>query len=1230
MITPNIVCELRLLLTIAFCWTSSPLISQDQPIQNQQAENLPEAEFRILHADDFQGEISPTITVTQGVMIKEGTVSLPGKSRLTHRFNKQSQAIFDFNFGDRPFERETRFGIRLSNQASTGFQLAFSNIGEDDPHHFSVNLLQFTEEGGETDEKPIKKATLRIERSSRVKLAYSFGLLTLSVDKQRQLIGYYKHPTNAIDSLALVAEQNPIHIDSFQHWIDAAEAPDLSPEQVAQLAEADQQNKQLMEYYRGGKFSQAAQCGEAVLKIRRKVLGATHRDYAASLNNLAALYYNMGEYEKTSPLFLESAEIRKAKLGRLHPEYAQSLNNSAALKNMLGDYTGAIKLFGEASAIWKQVLGSQHYEYATSLHNLARCYSEIGQYATAENLYQESLQIVKDNYGDDHPEFATSLNNLALLYELMGDFERAEPLYQQCKEIRSAALGEQHPAYANVLNNLGTLYRDQGKYALARTFLTESLEAHRAAYGNNHTIVATSLNNLALLHQKRKEVESAKKLYAEASKIVKEKLGSEHPRYADILINQGNLNEMEGLTQEAEEDFLAALRIREKVFGGQHPDYAATLLRLATFYSDTGKYNQAKDYSRDSILLQRRQLDRNAIAQSARQQLANQRQLRPYLDFRLTDAVEGRIDPAIAAEEMWQWKGSVTRRQKAYRLIANTPSLKPLYVELQSVTQQLSALARKTPPAPSKNQQDKGAREKWENTFDRLSQRREHLEREIAAQSDTFKRITNPITVQTVQSLLEPKTVFVDLLQYSHRTSQKNVRGSDQGDTRFLAFVIPKQGEVSVVPLGDAARLKESIEQFRRAFQGKPLTGKERLLSQDASQLIRRDFWQPIEEHLLDADTVLISSDTTVSTLPLNAIPGKNQGTYLIEDYRIATLPMVQQLEEIKSPNPNDLKSGKLLVVGDINYDLNEPITDPSSVNLSTSKIDSTNSDVSSLASRREWQELRDQANNQFSPLAGFKKELEVVESIFRSDDSDIITLSGAKATKSSFLQKSGSATILHVITHGYFASASPSGRASGTTDVKQHDSTDTNTANDSSVEQTIKTFAPGLLSGLAFAGANQSSKASSLAKDGILRASEIEVSSLNQAELVVLSACETGLGQVTSGEGITGLQRAFHIAGAKCVVASLWKVDDRATVELMEQFYLNLIEKKQPRIDAMRNAQLTMLDRYDPTLGKLRGLGQKPVQRPVDPDLKTEPTPHGLNHRLDPRYWAAFQISGR
>ena len=156
-------------------------------------------------------------------------------------------------------------------------------------------------------------------------------------------------------------------------------------------------------------------------------------------------------------------------------------------------------------------------------------------------------------------------------------------------------------------------------------------------------------------------------------------------------------------------------------------------------------------------------------------------------------------------------------------------------------------------------------------------------------------------------------------------------------------------------------------------------------------------------------------------------------------------------------------------------------------------------------------------------------------------------------------------------------------------------------------------------------AGANNPSTDSEDTGDGILRASEIESASLQNVDLVVLSACETGLGKVASGEGLTGLQRAFQIAGARTVIASLWKVDDAATTELMRLFYTNLWEKKMSKLDALREAQLTMLNHYDATTGELRGLGGDRVK--VDPN-KPAPKPDPTK-RLDPRYWAAFQLSG-
>ena len=150
--------------------------------------------------------------------------------------------------------------------------------------------------------------------------------------------------------------------------------------------------------------------------------------------------------------------------------------------------------------------------------------------------------------------------------------------------------------------------------------------------------------------------------------------------------------------------------------------------------------------------------------------------------------------------------------------------------------------------------------------------------------------------------------------------------------------------------------------------------------------------------------------------------------------------------------------------------------------------------------------------------------------------------------------------------------------------------------------------------------------------EDGILTAEEVQSLDLRGTDLVVLSACETGLGEGEYGQGVMGLQRAFQAAGARAVVASLWKVDDAATTVLMEQFYTNLWSKKMPKLEALRQAQLTVLN--DPglvtgrraELAKQRGIDEKPGKLPeggrVAPASDRAP-------RSDPALWAAFVLSG-
>ena len=163
-------------------------------------------------------------------------------------------------------------------------------------------------------------------------------------------------------------------------------------------------------------------------------------------------------------------------------------------------------------------------------------------------------------------------------------------------------------------------------------------------------------------------------------------------------------------------------------------------------------------------------------------------------------------------------------------------------------------------------------------------------------------------------------------------------------------------------------------------------------------------------------------------------------------------------------------------------------------------------------------------------------------------------------------------------------------------------------------------------MAGIALAGANNSlaadwnAAAKDIPDDGILTALEVTTMDFSNVDLVVLSACETSLGAFEIGEGSLGLQQSFQIAGARATISSLWKVDDSATQVLMVEFYRNLWEKKLPQGEALRQAQLTMLNQYDPAKQALQPRGLKLVN-PKQPDSSSK--------GLQPFYWAAFVLSG-
>jgi CHAT domain-containing protein len=333
----------------------------------------------------------------------------------------------------------------------------------------------------------------------------------------------------------------------------------------------------------------------------------------------------------------------------------------------------------------------------------------------------------------------------------------------------------------------------------------------------------------------------------------------------------------------------------------------------------------------------------------------------------------------------------------------------------------------------------------------------------------------------------------------------------------------------------------------------------------------------------------------------------------LIEDVGLAVVPTPQYLPQLLARRPKRAvaEDKSLLLVGDIDFDA-EPGT--------TLLAEATPSNLIRSAARDR------RGRTPYSRLPGTKREIAVVREVFQKalPKGSWEVLQGPQATESAFRQHVERCNYVLLATHGFFSPAS------GESAI---DSTVARTPERLfNMEQEVIGFHPGLLSGLALAGANRGSSSAiepgRLADDGIVTALELTGLDLSGVDLVALSACETGLGRVASGEGVMGLQRALHLAGVRTTIASLWKVDDDATQALMIEFYKNLWDKKLGKLESLRQAQLTMLRQYDPKTKRIRGPG--PV-RPADPDTlgEAENAEGKPREPLPPLYWAGFVLSG-
>ncbi|MEM9447012.1 MAG: CHAT domain-containing tetratricopeptide repeat protein [Cyanobacteria bacterium P01_E01_bin.6] len=896
-----------------------------------------------------------------------------------------------------------------------------------------------------------------------------------------------------------------------------------------------------------GHYEEAEPLFQTALTVTMQILGLDHPKTATNFNNLANLYLSQGRYEEAEPLFQRALAVTEQALSPNHPHTAQSLNNLANLYLSQSRYEEAEPLFQRALAIREAVLGSDDRMTTSSLNNLAELYRLQGRYREAEPLFQRALAIAEQALDSNHPYIATYSNDLAELYRLQGRYGEAEPLYQRAQAIYENSLGINHPFTATNLNNLAALYNSQGRYEEAELLFRQVLTIREAVLGINHPDTVSSLNNLAELYRLQGQYEEAESLYQKALSINEQLSRANHPEAALTLNNLAELYRLQGQYEEAESLYQRALTITEQTFGVRHPNTALILNNLALLHSLQRHYEEAESLYQTalSIHIQTLGLEHPNVALSLNN-LAEMYHVQGQFQLTLSYLRRGLTVEETVLSRNLVGGSDADKRDYLRTMIGTTNAVVSLHLNDLNTDFEATHLALTTLLQRKGRILDifTNLRAELSNTPLALS-----LLDELSATVTQLSNLTlNPFvdaSVDSYRTQLEDLQARVGTLEdrlsrlstdFANLTASPalpEIQEALPQSTALVEFTRYKPFNLTASAQGQfgSDRYAAYILQPNGTIQGLDLGAAE-----DIDTAARA-----LSKSLASSETPLFQVKEEAQALeslviaPVLNVLGNITTLFLSPDGALNLIPFEALVDE----------SGNYLVE---TYQFRYLTSGRDLMRLDNATVASNPALLIGNPSYGRPGELVAQAdtraidfeNRNFPSLPGTQREVDLIAS--RLVNAQVYTETNATEA---VLKQQSQPSILHIATHGFFEP----------------------------VEETLN---PLLQSGLILAGAAAGGQ-SGPDQDGILTA--LEVTGMNlRGTHVVLSACETGLGELAAGEGVYGLRRALVLAGSQSQVISLWKVDDTATQELMVEYYDRLLSET-PRDAALRETQLAFLE---------------------------------------------------
>lgn len=910
-------------------------------------------------------------------------------------------------------------------------------------------------------------------------------------------------------------------------------------------------------YLRSGRYEQARSPLERALAFRRK--RPNHPETAMAHSLLGDLLWFEGRPSAARDAYAECVSISERSLRQDHPDTAHCTRRLGTTIARLGDAAEGLGLLDRAVSMAERSLGPEHPQFSGFLNDLAVAHVRLLDYRKARSLYERALAIRERHLGPDHQDLATLVFNLAAVSSNLGDLAEARRQFDRAIAIWSNRLGPEHPFVALGLRSLAQTLTQHGLNREALSLQRRVLAIREKNLGLTHPETAEALADIAGTLIATGRTAEAIAISERAIDIWERAETPDSISFAAALRSRADVLAAGGELPKALEFYTKALEITEEVFGADHSDSAELRVSLAAAALAEGRRDVSWDHALTAERAAQRFLQTTIRYLPEREALTYGARRPNGLNLILSVAIASPQDAAKTRTALDAVIGSRARvldemaaRHPRVRELSDA-GLSTFWASWTTARQKLANLAVR------------GAQERtgpgYRAALDEARREAELAERQLAEKGSDLKALLEPVAIGSaeVERGLPPSSSVISFVKFERTPLGSPVRARARRLSSYAAFVTtPGTAGPVLVPLGGSAAIETAIATWRREASS-------RIVRPDGSgpddryrvagSRVRQLLWDPLIPHLRTAKRVFIVPDGAINLVSFASLPSGHASFLLDEGPTLHYVSTERDLVQRRAPAP---AARGLLALGGPSFNVASRQREGAAV---------LRDGVTGCGAFRSMH---------FSPLTGTLQE--VTEIAQRWNDvngpgTPAGVMSGDEASEGVFKRRATGQRVLHLATHGFFLDGACHEAAPGTRSVGGLSSATPDSREGSAV------LNPLLLSGLALAGANQRARAKGDEDDGILTAEEIAALNLEGTEWAVLSACDTGLGEIRAGEGVFGLRRAFQVAGVRTVIMSLWSVEDQATRQWMRALYEARLERGLDTADSVRAAALSVLN---------------------------------------------------